>query len=408
MHISKIETIRFSRGITVHDGRVNWLWVRIHTDEGTIGLGEAYPVAEAAETVIAHSLAEVLLGIDPREIDRLWADMLLTVGYHGWVGSEMRAISAIDIALWDLLGMVTGQSVYQLLGGKSHERIRIYNTGYDHVNDFNQESGRLAEDLLATGVRAMKIWSFDTAALRNQGQFITPAALQECLKPVQQTREAVGDSMEIAMEFHGYWKLPSAIRIAQALEPYSIVRLEEMLLQDNMQAYRQLARETRIPLCLSERLMTRYQFREVVEQGIARFVMPDICGSGGILGSQEDCGTSRDALSAHRAPQLPWSDSAIRIHASRHERHQPVYSRKHAAPLSERVRRHRHQHRPFQRRLVEGTVGIRAEHRPASFRFFPSGCGDSEYYSSVAGVGASPRVCRGGQSHRFGGRHLQT
>jgi L-alanine-DL-glutamate epimerase-like enolase superfamily enzyme len=194
----------------------------------------------------------------------------------------MRAISAVDIALWDLLGKITGQPVYQLLGGKSREQIRIYNTCYDHVYDFNQEAGKLARDLLAMGVRAMKIWPFDATALQNQGQFITPAQLQECLKPVQRIREAVGDSMEIAMEFHGYWNLPSAIRIAQALEPYSILWLEEMLPQDNMQAYRQLASETRIPLCLSERLMTRYQFREVVEQGIARFVMPDICWCGGI------------------------------------------------------------------------------------------------------------------------------
>ena len=282
MHISKIETIRFNRGITVHAGAVNWLWVRVHTDEGLIGLGETYPAAESAEAVIAHSLAKVLLGRDPREIDRLWADMLLTVGYHGWAGAEMRAISAIDIALWDLLGKVTGQPVYQLLGGKSRERIRIYNTCYDHVYDFNQEAGKLAQDLAAMGIRAMKIWPFDATALRNQGQFITPAELQECLKPVQQIREAVGDSMEIAMEFHGYWNLPSAIRIAQALEPYGILWLEEMLPQDNMQAYRHLADETRIPLCLSERLMTRYQFREVVEQGIARFVMPDICWCGGI------------------------------------------------------------------------------------------------------------------------------
>jgi L-alanine-DL-glutamate epimerase-like enolase superfamily enzyme len=282
LQISKIETIRFNRGITVHAGSVNWLWVRVHTDNGIIGLGETYPAAEAAEAVIAHALGKVLLGRDPREIDRLWSDMLLTVGYHGWAGAEMRAISAVDIALWDLLGKITGQPVYQLLGGKSRERIRIYNTCYDHVYDFNQEAGKLARDLLAMGVRAMKIWPFDATALQNQGQFITPAQLQECLKPVQRIREAVGDSMEIAMEFHGYWNLPSAIRIAQALEPYSILWLEEMLPQDNMQAYRQLASETRIPLCLSERLMTRYQFREVVEQGIARFVMPDICWCGGI------------------------------------------------------------------------------------------------------------------------------
>ena len=119
MHISKIETIRFNRGITVDAGVVNWLWVRVHTNEGLVGLGETYPAAESAEALIAHSLAKVLAGRDPREIDRLWADMLLTVGYHGGAGAEMRAISAIDIALWDLLGKMTGQPLYQLLGGKS-------------------------------------------------------------------------------------------------------------------------------------------------------------------------------------------------------------------------------------------------------------------------------------------------
>ena len=80
MRIAKIETIRFNRGITVHAGSVNWLWVRVHTDDGIVGLGETYPAAEAAEAVIAHSLAKVLLGRDPREIDRLWADMLLGSG----------------------------------------------------------------------------------------------------------------------------------------------------------------------------------------------------------------------------------------------------------------------------------------------------------------------------------------
>lgn len=282
MKITKIETIRLARGITVHAGSVSWLWVRIHTDAGLVGLGETYPAAEAAEAVVAHSLSQVLLGRDPRQIDRLWADMLLKVGYHGWAGAEIRAISAVDIALWDLLGKMTAQPVYQLLGGKSRERIRIYNTCYDHVYDFNHDADKLAEDLLAMGVQAMKIWPFDATALRNHGQYVTNAELLDCLKPVRKIREAVGDSMDIAMEFHGYWNLPSAIKIARALEPYGILWLEEMLPQDNIQVYRQLAQETSIPLCLSERLMTRYQFREVIEQGIAKFVMPDICWCGGI------------------------------------------------------------------------------------------------------------------------------
>jgi galactonate dehydratase len=172
--------------------------------------------------------------------------------------------------------------VYQLLGGKSRETIRTYNTCYDHVYDFNTDADKLARDLLGQGIRAMKIWPFDATALKNGGQFITPRELDACLEPVRKIRDAVGDEMEVAMEFHGYWNLPSAVTIARALEPYRVMWLEEMLPQDNLAAYRALKAETSLPLVLSERLMTRWQFREVLEHGTAQFVNPDICWCGGL------------------------------------------------------------------------------------------------------------------------------
>jgi len=282
MKITHLEIIKPSQGITVHAGAIRWLWVRVHTSEGLIGLGETYPAVESVEAVLRESLLPVLLGRDPRQIDRLWADMLSAVGYHGWAGAELRAISAIDIALWDLYGKITGQPVYQLLGGKSRETIPTYNTCYDHVYDFNRDADRLAEDLLKHSISAMKIWPFDAVALRNGGQFITNAELETCLEPVRKIRDAVGDRIEIALEFHGYWNLPSAVKIARALEPYRILWLEEMLPQDNLAAYRHLAQYISIPLILSERLMTRWQFREVIEQGPAQYINPDICWCGGI------------------------------------------------------------------------------------------------------------------------------
>ena len=282
MKITKIETIVLSRGITVHAGEISWLWVSIHTDNGLVGLGETYPAADSCEAVVRKQLAPLLLGRDAREIDRLWNDMFLAVGYHGWAGAELRAISAIDVALWDLLGKFTGQPVYQLLGGKSREGIRTYNTCYDHVYDFNTDAGLLAQDLLAQNIRAMKIWPFDATALTNGGQFITGEQMEACLAPVRKIREAVGDKIEIAMEFHGYWNVPSAIKIARALEPFGVMWLEEMLPQDNLAAYRTLKQETSIPLILSERLMTRWQFREVLEHGTAQIINPDICWCGGL------------------------------------------------------------------------------------------------------------------------------
>ena len=106
MRITAVETIHLRRGITVHAGPIQWLWVRIHTDSGLVGLGETYPHPEAEKAVVLRSLAPVLLGRDPSQIDRLWADMLQAVSFSGWAGAEMRAISAVDIALWDLAGKV--------------------------------------------------------------------------------------------------------------------------------------------------------------------------------------------------------------------------------------------------------------------------------------------------------------
>ncbi len=281
MKITAIETILYPTGVVVHAGRVAWLWVRIHTDEGIVGLGETFPSGEGERAIIEKHLSRVLLGQDARDIERLWQEMFLAVSYPGWAGAEMRAISAIDIALWDLAGKAAGQPVWRMLGGKCRDRIRTYNTCYDHVWDFNTHAGKLAEDLLNSGISAMKIWPFDPAGLRNRGQYVTKQDLLEGLAPVEQIYEAVGDDMEIAMEFHGYWNLPSAVKIAKMLEPYNIMWLEEMLPQDNAEAYTRLSRLVRQPLCLSERLMTRYQFRELVENGAAQFLMPDICWCGG-------------------------------------------------------------------------------------------------------------------------------
>ncbi|MDQ6706941.1 MAG: mandelate racemase/muconate lactonizing enzyme family protein [Acidobacteriota bacterium] len=281
MRITAIETIHISRGVTVNWGPIQWLWVRIHTDCGLIGLGETYPHPESEKAVVHRSLAPVLLGRDPLSIDKLWLDMFQAVSYSGWAGAEMRAISAIDIALWDLAGKAAGVPIYQLLGGASRPSIRTYNTCYDHL-DFLTEPVKLARELRASGIHAMKIWPFDNIAKQTGGQFITADQVRQGLEPLRLIREEFGDSMDVAMEFHGYWNLPCAIKIAQACEPYAPMWLEEMLPQDNLSAYRELAQSTRLPLCVSERLMTRYGFRELFENRAARMIMPDICWCGGI------------------------------------------------------------------------------------------------------------------------------
>lgn len=280
MKITQVETVRLRRGLTVHAGRIGWLWVRIHTDEGLIGLGETYPHPASEQAVILDRLAPLLIGRDPLAIEKIWADLFLEVAYSGWAGAEMRAMSAIDIALWDLAGQAAGHPIYKMLGGPCRERIRIYNTCYDHF-DFLTQPVELARSLREMGVRAMKIWPFDPIAKETGGQWITAEQMRRGLAGLEAIRAEFGDSMDVAMEFHGFWNLPCAIEIAKALEPLKPMWLEEMLPQDNMAAYRELALATSLPLCLSERLMTLWQFRELLELRAARVVMPDLAWCGG-------------------------------------------------------------------------------------------------------------------------------
>jgi galactonate dehydratase len=312
MRITAIETIVLERAITVHAGAVSWLWVRVHTDAGLVGLGETYPAAAAAEAAVRESLAPVLLGQDARDIERLWADMFLAVGYHGWAGAELRALSAVDLALWDLAGKAAGQPVYRLLGGRTHERLRTYNTCYDLAFDFRTDAGALARDLLVSGIRAMKIWPFDEIARRNRGQSISRSEIDAGLEPLRAIRDNVGDAMDVAIELHGYWNLPSAIAIARALEPFAPMWLEEAMPQDNLEAYTRLKAETRIPLVLSERLMTRWQFREVLDRGLAQFVNPDPCWCGGLTEARKIAALAE----MHYVPIAPHNCGGPLLHAA--------------------------------------------------------------------------------------------
>jgi L-alanine-DL-glutamate epimerase-like enolase superfamily enzyme len=258
-----------------------------------------------------RSLAPVLLGRDPLQIDRLWADMFLDISYSGWAGAEMRAISAVDMALWDLAGKAAGVPDYQLLGGRSRESIRTYNTCYDHLS-FMTEPVELARSLLASGIRAMKIWPFDEIARTTGGQYVTREQLRAGLEPLRLIKAEFGDDMEVAMEFHGFWNLHCAIQIARACEPYEPMWLEEMLPQDNLSAYTELAAATSLPLCVSERLMTRWGYRELLENRAARIVMPDISWCGGISEAKKIASAAETAF----RPVAPHNCGGPVLHAA--------------------------------------------------------------------------------------------
>lgn len=277
MKITKVETLQAPESRHI-------LWVRVHTDGGLVGLGETYVNADAVRATIIEVLGPAfLVGQDPLQIERLWRTAFDRCSFAGWAGAEMRALSAIDIALWDLLGQAADQPIYQLLGGRCREGIKVYNTcGAMRGFDFMVNADEYARFLLDRGIGAMKIWPFDGFARASGGHYLSPAELQRALEPVRKVRSAVGSDMDLALEFHGCWDLNCAVRIAQALEEYEVMWLEELLQPDSLDAYEHLARATRLPLTVSERLLTRYQFLPVMQRGIARVIMPDVEWCGGI------------------------------------------------------------------------------------------------------------------------------
>ena len=282
MKITRIDTTYFRPGADL-PWQPNWVWVRLHTNTGLVGLGETYPRNEAEASMVHSTIAGMLIGRDPRDIDRIWADFYRTFDFQVTGGTEMRVLSAIDLALWDLLGKSLNAPVYRLLGGKSNPEIRLYNTCFGHRYDFNQEPEKIMHELIDRyGIKAIKIWPFDRAALRNQHEYVTPADIDEGLAPVRKLRDAFGNDIEILMEFHSGWDLTSAVRIAKALEPYRPMWLEDMLLPGNFSQYRVLAESTSNPLTISERLAGRMEFLQMLEARAAKYVMFDVTWCGGL------------------------------------------------------------------------------------------------------------------------------
>ena len=300
MKITQIETVHVAEF-------ANILFVRIHTDAGLVGLGETYYTPEATRAFIHEVCAPMLIGHDARDVETHWRRLYDATHVYGNRGNEMRGISAIDIALWDLLGQVAGLPLYRLLGGAARERVQLYNTcagplyargipgvprkdqdlrvgdsRYEDLEAFTHRADELAKELLSEGIRAMKIWPFDPYVGESQGNYISYPDIERGLEPVRKIRDAVGMDMEIMMEGHGYWKLPAAIRIADALEPYKPMWLEDFIKPDNPHALAELRNATSIPICGSELALTRYHARELLEANAVDILMTDVTWTGGI------------------------------------------------------------------------------------------------------------------------------
>lgn len=303
MRITALETTRLKT-------LPNLIWVEIHTDAGVVGLGETFRGAEGVEAHLHSMAAPLLLGQDPLAISKLQRS--LQRGYLGFNGSgvETRAASAVDIALWDLFGQLTGQPIYQLLGGRCHERMRVYNTcagadynsknvqrrlvdkgskggaaergRYDDQVAFIERPDELALSLLEEGYTAMKIWPFDAAAQASDGQYVSREAMKQGLEAFEKIRLAVGDRIEVMCEFHSMWNTTSAIAIARELRQYRPFWAEDPIKMDSVQALADYRRHAGIPVCGSETLATQNAFRDLLAADALDIVMLDLSWCGGL------------------------------------------------------------------------------------------------------------------------------
>jgi len=286
--------------------RPNLLWLEVQTDDGLCGLGEAFRGATAVEAVLHDQVAPWLLGRDARHIEGI--SRYLTspyVGFHS-AGAEIRAASAVDIALWDLCGQRHGEPVHMALGGAARPAVSVYNTcaGYDYnsrggprvirADDqpqgpyddqlaFMTDAGVLAQSLQAEGYGAMKIWPFDIHAPATGGQSIGLAELRAGLEPFRKIRAAVGDHMEIMCELHSLWSATAALRICRALEDYGVYWAEDPIgKMDDVAALADLRGKTRTPICGSETLGGLRPFRDLLAAQALDVVMLDIGWCGGL------------------------------------------------------------------------------------------------------------------------------
>jgi galactonate dehydratase len=308
----------------------NILFVLVRTDEGLSGLGETFYGARAVEAYVHETAAPYLLGKDPLQIDRHANALYGYLGYRS-SGAETRGNSAVDIALWDLFGKTTGQPLYQLLGGRSRETVRTYNTcaGYRYVREaprqevanwglpekaaeaaegpyedldaFLHRADELAEDLLAQGITGMKIWPFDPHAEASGGHHISNDDLNKALEPFRKIRGAVGMTMDVMVEFHSLWDLPAANKIARALEEFEPYWFEDPIKADDLVALAEFARSTRVPVAASETLSGRFAFKELMEREAAGVAMLDISWCGGI-GEAKKIATMVEAYKLPVAP----------------------------------------------------------------------------------------------------------
>ena len=280
-----------------------WLFLRVETSDGIVGWGE--PVVEGrartVRTAVEELLDTYLLGKDPMRIEDHWQTMYRGGFYRGGP-VLMSAIAGIDQALWDIKGKHHDMPVYELLGGKARDRMRVYQwVGGDRPEGVADAAREKVEE----GFTALKMNA--TAELRRVD---SPSAVQAAEDRLSAVRDAVGETVDIGVDFHGRVSKSMAKRLATALEPYDPMFIEEPVLPEHNDALPEIAGHTTTPIATGERMFSRWDFKEVFEDGCVDVIQPDLSHAGGIT-EVKKIASMAEAYDVAMAPHCPLGPIAL-------------------------------------------------------------------------------------------------
>lgn len=269
-----------------------WLFLKVHTDAGIVGLGE--PITEGRAITCAAAVKEIepyLIGKDPRQVVHHWQAIYRHAFYRG--GPILTsALSGIDMALWDIKGKALGIPVYEMFGGPTRNRVRVYS----HA----RTPEKMREDM-AAGFRAFKTGP----AKRRPSRYVeTQAEVQYAVEKFAELRATVGKDVDIGIDFHGAISPATAKLLIKGYEPYHPFFIEEPCQAQNHDVMAEIARGTHLPIATGERVFTKWGFREVLEKQAATILQPDLCHAGGITECRLIAGMA-EAYYASMAPHNP-------------------------------------------------------------------------------------------------------
>ncbi len=306
MKITDLQT--FIVGVPGADNTItsNWMFVKVHTDAGITGLGEGHVASkEPAVASAVEALARNLIGQDPARIEGLWQSMYRRPRWRG--GPVLAsAISAVEIALWDIKGKALGVPIYQLLGGACRDRIRLYT----HISgDSPAGIAGHAREMVEAGFNGLKMtpdW------VDEHGVVALPAPIPLEVERVRAVRDAVGDRVDIMVDAHGRLTLPQAADMGRRMEELDILFFEEAAPPEDVDALEWLSRQTSVPQATGERLFGKWAFAEIINRHLVNYVQPDVVHVGGILEMKKIAAMaeSRFVEMAPHNPQSPVSTMA--------------------------------------------------------------------------------------------------